>query len=120
VFRSAIKAALQSPFRKYLHGSVVEKGGQIISSGYNDRSISVLRTGGTKIINPFSTHSECSAIQKAGKRARGATLFNIRITSGKIANSKPCKRCQLVIQAWGIKKVHYSIGPGEYGTWIVS
>lgn len=113
-WRQAIREASESNYPIYMHGSVVESGGRIISTGKNASEIKHPK------MNEYSTHAECSAIKKAGTHAVGAKLYVVRLTAaGKLANSKPCVRCQVVIKAAGIKKVYYSISEGEWGTWIV-
>lgn len=63
----------------------------------------------------YSAHAERRVIRKAGY---GATLFVARILSnGDWAMAKPCPTCQVVLKARRVKRVIYTIGPGEYGVW---
>lgn len=61
-----------------------------------------------------SAHAEARVLRKAGK---GAILWVARVLRDRKtwAMSKPCGDCQLLIKASGVKKVYYTIGPGEYG-----
>lgn len=112
--RYAIKAAMQSNYPKYTHGSCIESGGRIVSLGWNASEIKHPK------MNMFSTHAETAALKKAGDKAVGAKLYVVRLTaSGKLATSKPCARCAVAIRAAGIRKVYYSISDREWGTWIV-
>lgn len=111
--RTAEKTALKSSYKRYAHGACVESGGRIFSTGTNDIKIKHPKQNG------FSTHAETAAIENAGENAVGSNLYVCRITADKIANSKPCKHCQIVIKSAGIRKVYYSIGMNEWGTWKV-
>jgi deoxycytidylate deaminase len=114
--RHAIKAASESTYEKYYHGCSIESGGRLISTGCNDKKIKHPK------LNEFSTHAELAALKKAGKHAIGAKLYVVRLAAGdnaKLANSKPCARCQIAIMAAGIKKVFYSIAHNEWGVWTV-
>lgn len=60
-------------------------------------------------------HAEARVLQKSDW---GATLYVARvIRDGTWAISRPCPRCQAAIRNKGVKKVVYTIGPGEYGIW---
>lgn len=68
----------------------------------------------TQVPNP-SAHAEARALRKAGY---GSTLYVARITAeGELTMAKPCPRCQAKIRSYGVKKVIYSIAPGEFGIW---
>lgn len=65
----------------------------------------------------FDHHAEARALRKCG---RGAVLYIARILkspSGLWANARPCPRCQALIRHRGVKRVYYTLGPGEYGCW---
>jgi tRNA(Arg) A34 adenosine deaminase TadA len=99
----------KNPFirKDYLLAAVIQrKDGAIVVSA---NSLSHLPTP--------SGHAEARAIRKADV---GSTLYVARVTrDGEWAMSKPCKHCQALIRNRGIKKVYYTIGPGEYGVWDV-
>lgn len=112
--RHAINAANESTFPVYTHGCAIESGGRIISTGKNASEIKQPK------LNPYSTHAEIDALKKAGDKAIGAKLYVVRLTAaGRLANSKPCVRCQVSIRAAGIRKVYYTINDREWGTWMV-
>ena len=82
-----------------------------------DGAIVVSQNISTKEPDP-TTHAEARALRKADA---GCTLYVARVirTGGVWANAKPCKKCQALIRNRGVKKVIYTIGPGEYGVWHV-
>ena len=63
-------------------------------------------------------HSELAAILKfphAPKELRKYTFVNIRVmANGSIGMSKPCKHCQLLLMAFGIKNVWWTNKVGEF------
>lgn len=63
-----------------------------------------------------SAHAEARVLRKAGY---GAVLWvaRIRKKDGEWAIARPCKTCQALIENKGVKKVYYTIAPGEWGTW---
>lgn len=68
----------------------------------------------TKVPQPYA-HAEVRAIMKADK---GSILYIARVTKDNSwAMAKPCLKCQVSIRSRKIKKVYYTIGPGEFGVW---
>lgn len=62
-------------------------------------------------------HAEARALRKADA---GCVLYVARIKrDGNWAIAKPCKFCQALIRNKRVKRVYYTIGPGEYGVWDV-
>ncbi len=60
-------------------------------------------------------HAEARALRKAG---RGGVLWVARVSRhGDWAMSQPCPTCRALIINKGIRKVFYTIGPGEFGVW---
>lgn len=52
----------------------------------------------------------------ATKLTNHATVFVARtLQGGEWALSKPCGRCRARLRNAGVKKVYYTIAPGEYG-----
>ena len=91
------------------HGSVIVKGGRVISTGMNkDRSHPKI-VSSEHIKDHCSVHAEIDAIKKA-KDVNGATIYVARINKrGEARDSRPCKRCFEVIKSNGIKKIVYTI-----------
>lgn len=62
-------------------------------------------------------HSEFKVCRKINK---GSILWVSRVLrDGTWACAKPCVKCQALIRNKGIKKVFYTLGPEEFGTWNV-
>jgi deoxycytidylate deaminase len=62
-------------------------------------------------------HAEARVLRKCD---HGSTLYVARVLKDKKtwANAKPCKKCQALIKNMGVKRVYYTVGPNEWGTWI--
>jgi len=76
-----------------------------------------VRSKNSRVKDPnLNGHAEAKALKKAG---RGSILWVARVLKdGKTwAIAKPCKKCQALIKNKGVKRVYYTIGPGEYGIW---
>jgi len=76
-----------------------------------------VRSRNSRVKDPnINGHAETKVLKKAGY---GATLWVARVLkNGKTwAMAKPCPKCQALIRNKGVKRVYYTIGPGEYGVW---
>jgi deoxycytidylate deaminase len=96
--RLAIKIAATSDCR-VKHGCVIVSRGRVLSTGRNRFR------NHPKFIHDYdncSLHAEVAAIKICRSPFKNATLYVARSTGGL---SKPCKRCQEVIETVGIKKV---------------
>lgn len=52
-----------------------------------------------------SIHAEVAAIRNAGSRLKGATIYVARVNNrGEVRYSKPCSKCQVVLDSYGIRK----------------
>ena len=91
------------------HGAVIVKGGSVIGVGYNKDRNHPDRVSPEHIKSHCSVHAEIDAIRDAGWNVKGAVLYVARINKqGKDRHSKPCSRCEVVIQETQIKKVIYT------------
>ena len=91
--------------RNYLLAAVVKR---------NDGALVVSPNALTKEPEP-NAHAEARALRKADS---GSTLYVARVLrDGGWALARPCKRCQALIRSMRVRKVYYTIGPGEYGVW---
>jgi deoxycytidylate deaminase len=90
------------------HGSVIVKGGRVISTGMNkDRSHPRI-VSSEHIKDHCSVHAEIDAIKKA-RDVHGATIYVARVNKrGEARDSRPCKRCYEAIRKNGIKKIVYT------------
>ncbi len=93
-----------------LHGSVLVKGGSVISWALNEPT----RCGMSNYYathDGFVQHSELLAIKKVRKKIdlRNCVMYNLRIDkNGGIKMSKPCAGCQHLLCDYGIQKCYYS------------
>ncbi len=59
-------------------------------------------------------HAEARCARKA---TPGSVAWVVRVlTDGSLAMAKPCRACQVQLKAYGVDRVYYSIGPGEFMT----
>jgi deoxycytidylate deaminase len=94
------------------HGSVIVKGGRVISTGVNkDRSHPKI-VSSEHIKQHCSVHAEVDAIKRA-KDVSGATIYVARVNRrGEQRDSRPCSRCYEAIRKSGIKKIVYTTSEG--------
>lgn len=97
------------------HGAVVVKSGRVMGTGYNkDRNHPAI-VSPEHIKSDCSYHAEQVAIREAGDNLRGAIIYVARVNkNGQDRNSKPCPRCNKLIQDAGIKRVVFTTEAGEY------
>lgn len=68
----------------------------------------------TRAPNP-NAHAEARVLKKTDF---GSTLWVARVNKdGSWSMARPCSKCQARIRNRGVKKVYYTISPGEYGVW---
>lgn len=91
---------------KSRHGAIVVKRGRIIGAGVNVmRGVASVSQTDNSWRGSY-VHAEEVALQTAGSKASGATLYVARIgKSHNALNSEPCTRCEGMIQRFGIKNV---------------
>jgi pyrimidine deaminase RibD-like protein len=91
------------------HGAVLVKGGRVMGTGFNkDRN-------NPHIVSPEHIKSDCSyhaeelALREAGDNCKGAILYVARVNrQGNDRISKPCPKCQNLIEENRIKRVVYT------------
>ena len=110
--RLASKLASTSSF-KYRLGAVIVKNGRVLSTGVNE-----LRYTSAHIPKKHITslHAEQAAIVRLLRhldKLAGATLYVSRVDrEGRSRMARPCKMCQDLITAVGIKKVFFTTENG--------
>lgn len=111
--RMACRCAEKSEHSQHRHGAVIVKGGNILSTGYNQlRPSNVLKTK--------TIHAEAHAILKMLVSGRssdliGSTIYCARWTrGGSIGNSKPCASCYELCRSVGITSCVYTIPDGTF------
>ena len=93
------------------HGAVIVKSGSVIGTGFNKDRNDPDRVSPEHIKKHCSVHAEIDAIRDANWNVRGAVLYVARVNRlGMDRNSKPCERCQVVIEETEIKKIIYTTG----------
>ena len=91
------------------HGAVVVKGGSVIGTGFNKDRNHPDFVSPEHVKKHCSVHAEIDAIRDAGWNVKGAVLYVARVNRfGEDRYSKPCDRCNVVIQETQIKKVIYT------------
>jgi deoxycytidylate deaminase len=94
-----------------MHGAVVVKSGRVIGTGFNKDRNNPYYVSPEHIKTHCSVHAEVDAIRDAKWNVKGAVLYVARVNNRGIdRNSKPCIRCQVVIEEAQIKKVIYTVG----------
>ena len=116
-FRLIYDEIIDHPFKDKLtalHGSVIVRGGSVISWALNDPG----KCGFSEsyAYHPgFQRHSELNAIKKARRKTdlTGCSMFNLRIDKYGIPRmSKPCPSCESLLLNYGFKKCFYSTENG--------
>lgn len=96
----AREEALKACHTKFRHGCVLIKNGKVIGTGKNKD---------THRIKWRTEHAEEAVIRANPKECFGATLIVIRIKADcTYGLSKPCSRCQKIIEKYGIATTYYS------------
>ena len=91
------------------HGAVVVKSGRVLGTGFNKDTNSPFVVSPEHIKTNCSRHAEIEAIRDANWNVKGAILYVARVNNqGLDRDSKPCSRCQVVIEETQIKKVIYT------------
>lgn len=94
---------------RHRHGAVIVKGGRVVGTGYNKDRNHPDFVSPEHIKTHCSVHAEVEAIRDAGWNVKGAVLYVARVNSqGKDRYSKPCERCEVIIEETQIKKVIYT------------
>lgn len=92
--RIARKLSQRSTHAFAFHAAILLRGGAIVATGYNHDEI----------------HAEENALCDLWpSKCRGTVLWSIRFTkTGRLANGKPCLRCETLARERGVKLVYYS------------
>ncbi|KAL4264022.1 Cytidine deaminase-like protein [Pleurotus pulmonarius] len=123
-----VEAASKSPMNFNL-GSIIVKGGKVLSSGYNHQRSRYDEAYDNTLATPLSMHSEMHAIFRLtrGKapsfkqqtmnlplverlrdhRLNGADLYVVRVTKVGMGTAKPCNRCVYWCRWAGIRRIYH-------------
>ena len=120
--RMAAKAAEQSGHDTFRHGAVLVKGGSILNIAANSDNHTSFGQRFRTAPGRATHHAETACILGLDKAiTTGAVVYAARINkNGEWKMSKPCSMCHEVMRFVGIKKVVYTIGPNEWGSYKIS
>jgi deoxycytidylate deaminase len=108
-FLSTARYLAQKSTSKQKHGAIVVKSGRVLGTGFNKATNNPMTVSPEHIKTHCSRHAEIEAIRDANWNVKGAVLYVARINRyGQDRNSKPCIRCNIVIEETQIKKVIYT------------
>lgn len=92
------------------HGAIVVSGGSVRSIGVNTYHQPDIKMLDFVPKSGWSIHAEEAALKAIDYKAHGSILYVARVNSrGEERYSKPCSRCQKLIEAAGIKRVVYTV-----------
>ena len=102
--RLAARHAMHSEHGIYRMGAIVVRKGRIIAYGFNKN-----RTHPRALNFTRKIHAELAALIMADRGdTYNSDMYIVRITNGgKLATSKPCMSCEILIREAGIKNVTY-------------
>lgn len=117
----AAKVAEQSGHDSFRHGAVLIKGGSVINVAANNDNHSSFAQRFRTDPGRATHHAELGCVLGLEKSATaGATIYVARIgKKGNWKNSKPCSMCHEVMSYVGVRRVVYTIGPNEWGTYKI-
>lgn len=117
--RMAAKAAEQSGHDTFRHGAVLVKGGSILNIAANSDNHTAFGQRFRDQPGRATQHAETACILGLDKSTtQGAVIYTARVNKlGEWKMSKPCSMCHEVMKFVGIKKVVYTVGPAEWGSY---
>lgn len=117
--RMAAKAAEQSGHDTFRHGAVLVRGGSIISISANSDNHTAFGQRFRTSPGRATQHAEVACVLGVDRTmTNGGVIYVARVNrSGEWKMSKPCSMCHEVMKFVGVKKVVYTIGPNEWGTY---
>lgn len=95
------KTAMKSPCKYKVSCVLVDRNGNVVSTGFNFMSVNSKKYG------TFSIHAEMNALSKVRKPSNNLTAFIYRKNGRPI---HPCPTCLNLLRAYGIKNIWHSDG----------
>tara|TARA_S200002703_G_scaffold131427_1_gene118972 strand:- start:412 stop:825 length:414 start_codon:yes stop_codon:yes gene_type:complete len=119
--KMAAKVAEQSDYGKYKHGAVLVKGGSVMNFSSNSKNHTSFGQRFRTDPGMATHHAETSCVLGMNREATaGSTVYVARVNrKGQWRMSKPCSMCHEVMKFVGVKRVVYTIAPGEWGTYKI-
>ena len=117
--RMAAKAAEQSGHDTFRHGAVLVKGGSILNIAANSDNHTSFGQRFRTSPGRATHHAETACVLGIDKATtQGSTIYTARVNkTGEWKMSKPCSMCHEVMKFVGVRKVVYTIGPEEWGSY---
>jgi len=118
----ACKAAEQSGHDVFRHGAVLIRGGSILNISSNSDNHTSFGQRFRNQPGRATHHAETACVLGLDKSVtRGSTMYVARVNrQGEWKMSKPCSMCHEVMRFVGVKRVVYTIGPNEWGTYKIT
>jgi deoxycytidylate deaminase len=117
----AARVAEQSSYDSFRHGAVLIKGGSVLNVGANSDNHTSFGQRFRTEPGRATHHAELACVLGLDRNiTQGGTIYVARISkNGEWKNSKPCSMCHEVMSYVGIKRVVYTIGCDEWGTYKI-
>ncbi len=117
----AARVAEQSSYDSFRHGAVLIKGGSVLNVGANSDNHTSFGQRFHTEPGRATHHAELACVLGLDRNiTQGGTIYVARISkNGEWKNSKPCSMCHEVMSYVGIKRVVYTIGCDEWGTYKI-
>ena len=117
--RMAAKAAEQSGHDTFRHGAVLVKGGSILNIAANSDNHTSFGQRFRTAPGRATHHAETACVLGIDRETtQGSTIYTARVNrQGEWKMSKPCSMCHEVMKYVGVRKVVYTIGPSEWGSY---
>lgn len=110
-FLSVARYLAKKSTSRQKHGAIIVKSGRVLGTGFNKTTNNPYIVSPEHIKSHCSRHAEIEAIRDANWNVKGAILYVARVNKqGADRNSRPCIRCEVVIESSQIKKVIYTEG----------
>lgn len=108
-------------YDKWRLGAVIVKGGNVVSKGHSRLLSDPSVCDFSHFVVPprVSLHAEIDALRGVNNASGGVVYVARMGRNGKIAMARPCANCEGALVDARIKRVVYTIGPNEFGTWNI-
>lgn len=121
IFNMAAEYSVKSDMTNK-HGSVITRGGRVVSYGHNHYKNNISSFGNMKSdMTICAMHAEVHALKKLYDRSFNKRklskycLYVVRLSkNGEYMNSKPCSNCIHILKINNISKVYYSMGNNRF------
>ena len=115
-------AFLHKPVARAKVAALVVKGHRLATVGLNQAKTHPIAKRFGRNPDACFLHAEVDALYKGSRITdlRDCDLYVARTwKNGQWAMSKPCEGCRRAIKFFGVGRVFYTVGPGDYGDYHV-